>query len=174
MNGKIWVESEAGKGAKFAFTVWIKRGDPDRYEAVKEQAGDAIETAPVIFKGKHILLAEDVAINREIVLTLFEPTLLEIDCAVNGAEAVRLFKETPDKYDLILMDIQMPGVDGYEATRQIRALDTPKAKTIPIIAMTANVFLDDIEKSHAAGMNDHVGKPFDVNEVIEKLRQYLF
>ena len=139
---------------------------------VKERIDDSIETAVVGFKGKRVLLAEDVEINREIVLTLFEPTLLEIDCADNGAEAVRIFRESPEKYDLIFMDIQMPVVDGYEATRQIRSLDIPRAKTIPIIAMTANAFREDVEKSLAAGMNDHIGKPFDINEVIEKLRQY--
>jgi PAS domain S-box-containing protein len=126
-----------------------------------------------VFTGRHILLAEDVDINREIVQTLLEPTQLEIDCAVNGAEAVRIFSEAPDKYDMIFMDLQMPEMDGYEATRHIRALDNPKAKTIPIIAMTANVFKEDIEKCLAAGMNNHVGKPLDFMEVLKRLHLYL-
>ena len=126
-----------------------------------------------IFEGHRILLAEDVEINREIVLALLEPTLLEIDCAVDGKKALQMFSDAPDKYGMIFMDIQMPEMDGYEATRQIRALDIPKAKSIPIIAMTANVFKEDIESCLASGMNDHVGKPLNLNMVVEKLREYL-
>ncbi|MCL2565722.1 MAG: response regulator [Defluviitaleaceae bacterium] len=125
------------------------------------------------FSGKTIILAEDVEINREIVLALLEPTNLIIDCAENGIEAVELFTKAPDKYDMIFMDIQMPEMDGYEATQTIRALDIDRAKTIPIIAMTANVFREDVEKCMAAGMNDHVGKPIDFDEVLERLRGYL-
>jgi len=126
-----------------------------------------------IFKGYCILLSEDVEINREIVLSLLEPTLLEIDCATNGKEAVQIFSTAHEKYGMIFMDIQMPEMDGYEATRQIRQLDVPTAKTIPIIAMTANVFKEDIDNCLAAGMNSHVGKPLDIDEVINKLREYL-
>jgi two-component system, sensor histidine kinase and response regulator len=126
-----------------------------------------------IFAGRRILLAEDVEINREIVQALLEPTKLEIDCAENGVEAVRIFSEAPTRYDLIFMDVQMPEMDGYEATRHIRSLDNPKAKTVPIIAMTANVFKEDIEKCLVAGMNSHVGKPLDFEEVINSLRSYL-
>jgi len=126
-----------------------------------------------IFEGRRMLLAEDMEINREIVLTLLEPTLLEIDCAVNGKEAVRLFSESPESYEMIFMDIQMPEMDGYEATRTIRALDAPNAATVPIIAITANVFKEDIENCLNAGMNGHVGKPFDFGEILDKLRTYL-
>jgi CheY-like chemotaxis protein len=126
-----------------------------------------------IFTGRRILLAEDVEINREIVQSLLEPTQLEIDCAENGAEAVRMFSESPDKYDVIFMDVQMPEMDGYEATQRIRAMDIPQAKTVPIIAMTANVFREDIEKCLEVGMNSHVGKPLDFEEVLEKLKKYL-
>jgi signal transduction histidine kinase/DNA-binding response OmpR family regulator len=125
------------------------------------------------FEGKCLLLAEDVEINREIVLSLLEPTLLEIDCAGNGVEAVRLFAEAPEKYDMIFMDVQMPEMDGYEATSHIRALDVSKAKEIPIVAMTANVFREDIEKCLAAGMNDHIGKPLDTGDLMSVLRKYL-
>ncbi|MDR1740949.1 MAG: response regulator [Synergistaceae bacterium] len=125
------------------------------------------------FSGKCILLAEDLDINREIVITLLEPTGLAIDCAVNGAEAVRMFSENPDKYDAVFMDVQMPEMDGLEATRRIRALSIPAAKTVPIVAMTANVFREDVERCLEAGMNDHVGKPIDILEVLARLRKYL-
>jgi CheY-like chemotaxis protein/two-component sensor histidine kinase len=125
------------------------------------------------FDGRRVILAEDIEVNREIVMAFLEPTNLTIDCAENGNEAVRLFRASPDAYDLILMDVQMPEMDGYEATRRIRALDAPKAKRIPIIAMTANVFREDIDKCLAAGMNDHLGKPLDIGEVIVKLHKYM-
>jgi len=126
-----------------------------------------------IFAGYRILLAEDVEINCEIVKTLLEPTHLQIDCAVNGVEAVRMFSEKPDTYGLIFMDVQMPEMDGLEATRRIRELDTELAKTVPIIAMTANVFKEDVEKCIATGMNAHVGKPLDIDEVVGMLNRYL-
>jgi signal transduction histidine kinase/DNA-binding response OmpR family regulator len=127
------------------------------------------------FKGYTILLVEDVDINQEIVQTLLEPTMLSIDCAKNGVEAVQLFEENPDKYGMIFMDIQMPEMDGYEATRKIREFEHKKntGKAAPIIAMTANVFREDIEKCLDAGMNGHVGKPLDLEEVLDKLHRYL-
>ncbi|MDR1239638.1 MAG: response regulator [Treponema sp.] len=125
------------------------------------------------FAGRRILLAEDVEINREIVLSLLEPACLTIDCAENGLEVVEKFTSAPDSYDLIFMDIQMPEMDGYEAARRIRASGAPNAKTIPIIAMTANVFKEDISKCLSAGMNDHMGKPLDIKEVQAKLNLYL-
>jgi CheY-like chemotaxis protein len=141
-----------------------------------EESGNDING---IFAGRYILLAEDVEINREIVQALLEPTQLKIDCAENGKEAVRKFSENPDKYDLIFMDVQMPEMDGYEATRRIRAIEaglpknTPdQPRRIPIIAMTANVFREDIKKCLDAGMDSHVGKPLDFNEVIKRLRAY--
>ena len=120
-----------------------------------------------------ILLVEDVEINREIVIALLESTALNIDCAENGKVAVEKFAAAPDKYNMIFMDVQMPEMDGYEATRQIRAMDNVYAASIPIVAMTANVFREDIEKCFASGMNDHVGKPLDLNEVLMKLRKFL-
>ncbi|MDR1755191.1 MAG: response regulator [Eubacterium sp.] len=126
-----------------------------------------------IFSGCHILFAEDVEINYEIVMTLLEPTLVNIDCAVNGVEAVKMFSSEPEKYDLIFMDVQMPEMDGYEATRQIRSLDIPKAKDIPIVAMTANVFKEDIKKCLESGMNGHLGKPLNIGDVINVMIKYL-
>jgi len=126
-----------------------------------------------IFADYHVLLAEDAEINAEIVKSLLEPTGLAIDCAENGTQAVKLFSESPDKYDLIFMDVQMPEMDGLEATRRIRALDTPKAKTTPIVAMTANVFKEDVDMCLEAGMDDHIGKPIDMDELVGRLNKYL-
>ncbi|MDR0583509.1 MAG: response regulator [Treponema sp.] len=134
------------------------------------------------FEGRRILLAEDVDINREIVLTLLEPTGLAIDCAEDGRKAVQLFTESPESYDLIFMDVQMPEMGGFEATRRIRAFEAERReqaseaaafREVPIIAMTANVFKEDVEQCLEAGMNGHVGKPLDFNDVIDKLHQYL-
>ncbi|MDR0222548.1 MAG: cache domain-containing protein [Oscillospiraceae bacterium] len=171
MGGDIRVKSELGKGAAFVFTVRVKRGEGvgDADSGAKEWGADAAD----LFAGKSILLTEDVEINREIVLSLLEHTLLEIDCAENGKEAVRMFGEAPDKYGMIFMDVQMPEMDGYEATRRIRALGVPNAKTVPIIAMTANTFNEDVEKCLEAGMNGHIGKPLNFDEVMEKLRECL-
>ena len=142
----------------------IRKTEPET--TVSQESG-------VTFEGRRLLLAEDVDINCEIVMALLEPSLIEIDCAGNGLEAVRMFSEAPDRYDIIFMDLQMPKMDGLEATRSIRALDAPRAKSIPIIAMTANVFKEDVENCLSAGMNDHIGKPLDFSAVLELLRHYL-
>ncbi|MDR0585321.1 MAG: response regulator [Treponema sp.] len=133
------------------------------------------------FEGFRIILAEDVEINREILGSLLEPTRIAIDYAENGAEAVRLFDARPEQYQMIFMDVQMPEMDGYEATGRIRKLEASRREGknagspggIPIIAMTANVFREDIEKCLRAGMNDHVGKPLNLEELLVKLRKYL-
>ncbi|MDL2275128.1 response regulator [Desulfosarcina sp. OttesenSCG-928-G10] len=125
------------------------------------------------FAGKRLLLVEDIDINREIAMALLEHTGIAIDCAENGRVAFDKVKAGLEAYDLILMDIHMPEQDGYETTRQIRSLDALKAKIIPIVAMTANVFREDVEKCLAAGMDDHLGKPLDIAEVMTKLKHYL-
>jgi CheY-like chemotaxis protein len=127
------------------------------------------------FSGHTIILAEDIEINREIVLALLEPTGLSVDCAGNGKEAVELFTANPEKYGMIFMDVQMPEMDGYEATIVIRAFEAEqkKASGVPIIAMTANVFKEDIDKCLKAGMNGHIGKPLNMEDVLDKLRNYL-
>jgi len=134
---------------------------------------EAVEGISDDYTGRFALIAEDVDINREIIMTLLEPTHLSIDCAENGALAVSMFSEAPEKYDIILMDVQMPEMDGFEATRRIRELDLEAAKKIPIIAMTANVFREDVERCLEAGMNDHVGKPLDIGLVLEVIRKYM-
>jgi signal transduction histidine kinase/CheY-like chemotaxis protein len=125
------------------------------------------------FKGFRALLAEDMDINREIIKAVLEPTQLEIDCAENGAEAVRMYGQDPARYNIIFMDIQMPEMDGFDATRAIRALPHECAKTIPIIAMTANVFKEDVENCFAAGMDGHLGKPLDFNLILQTLHRHL-
>ena len=173
MDGTIWIESELGHGAAFCFTIRMKGGKNKYVEAVDSAQSETVNDPVETFSGRRILLAEDVEINREIVLELLNPLQFEVDCAVNGAEAVQKFTDQGGKYDLIFMDLQMPEMDGFEATRQIRALDLPSAGEIPIIAMTANVFREDIEKCLEAGMTDHIGKPLDFNDVLGKLRHYL-
>jgi signal transduction histidine kinase/DNA-binding response OmpR family regulator len=134
---------------------------------------ERIEAEADCFRDFRILLAEDVEINREIVIGLLEPTSLNIDCAENGRQAFMMYAAEPERYDMIFMDVQMPEMDGYEATRRIRALEHPLAAQVPIVAMTANVFKEDIARCLKAGMDDHAGKPIDLNEVLRMLRRYL-
>ncbi len=125
------------------------------------------------YSGRSILVAEDVDVNQEIITAVLDGTFIEIDFAENGLEAVRMFEAAPQKYSLILMDVQMPELDGYDATRMIRALPCPEAHSVPIIAMTANVFKEDVETCLAVGMDDHLGKPIDIEALLEKLRKYI-
>jgi len=171
MQGNIWVESELNKGSKFIFTIKAKKGN-----GVSVKNNSLTSTSiknDFNFKGHTILVAEDVEINREILAALLEKTEITIDFAENGKIATAKFKETPDKYHLILMDVHMPEMDGYEATGVIRAFEKEKGKGIPIIAMTANVFKEDIEKCISAGMNSHVAKPIEPGALYETLRKYL-
>ena len=168
MGGGIYVESELGKGATFTFTILVKRGAGLQTAESKKD-----DDANGRFEGYCILLAEDVEINREIVIALLEPTLISIDCVADGREALEAYSSAPEKYDLIFMDLQMPEMDGLEATRHIRALDNPRAKTVPIVAMTANAFKEDVERCLAAGMNSHLGKPLDFHDVLNTLQRYL-
>jgi CheY-like chemotaxis protein len=172
MQGTIWIESEENKGASFIFT--IRAGIP-ALESTRHDAppDDYPQDKHSDYSGKRILLAEDVEINREIVIAVLEPVGLEIIEADDGRKAYDLFRANPDAIDLIFMDIHMPGMDGYESAKLIRAFDHPRAKTVPIIAMTANVFKEDIEHCRAAGMNGHIGKPLNFEAVMATLRKYL-
>jgi len=173
MGGGIWVESEVGKGSRFIFTVKLRR---DQREALPAPGGDDAADAGAAknrLEGKKLLLAEDIEINREILIALLDGMGLTIDTAENGRDALAMVRAAPDKYDLVFMDMQMPEMDGLEATRQIRALPASRCGTLPIIALTANVFQNDIDECLAAGMNDHIGKPFDITVVLEKLLKYI-
>ncbi len=174
MEGDIWIESQIGQGASFIFTVQVKAAKEGAHPGV-DGGEEGTKKSEVLwdFSGRTILLAEDVEINREIMAAILEDTGVAIQYAANGLEAVAQFKKDPVRYDLILMDIQMPEMDGYEATEKIRAMDNPWAGEIAIIAMTANVFREDVERCMAAGMNDHIGKPIDHRELLEKLGSYL-
>jgi signal transduction histidine kinase/DNA-binding response OmpR family regulator/HAMP domain-containing protein len=135
-------------------------------EAAEDDAG--------CFDGYRLLLVEDVPINQEIVMAFLEHTKIGIDCAEDGSAALAAYCAEPGKYDSILMDVQMPKMDGFEATGRIRAFEHEKALApVPIVAMTANVFREDIEKCLAAGMDDHLGKPLGLQELMSKLRRYL-
>ena len=162
MRGDIWLESEPGKGSTFSFTFKARVGQPK------------IDTeTPSSFAGNTILLADDVDINREIIMALLEDTRMQIVCAVNGNEAVELFKTTPSKYDLILMDINMPEMDGVEATRHIRSLGISEGARVPIIAVSANTSPEEVESYLSAGMTDHLGKPVDFDKVLRMISQYV-
>ena len=162
MGGGIWMESEPDKGSKFAFTFKTQIKAPDTKAA-----------APVSFHGKTALLAEDVDVNRDIVMAMLKDTRLNFVCAANGREAVEIFASDPAKFDVIFMDINMPGMDGVEATRRIRSLGTPEGDKVPIIAMTANVLPDEVRNYLNAGMNAHIGKPIDFDQFLRMICMYM-
>ncbi|MDR2295659.1 MAG: response regulator [Clostridiales Family XIII bacterium] len=173
LGGGVRVESEEGKGSRFIFHIAAKRGAQAPPAGAEGGAARAAPSDAAVFAGRRILVAEDIEVNREIVAALLADTGMEIDMAENGIEAVRAFTEDPARYDLIFMDIHMPEMDGFQAARAIRALDAPQAVEIPIVAMTANVFREDIELCLAAGMNAHIGKPIDFGDMMDKLHAYL-
>ena len=172
MNGTIRIDSELGKGTSFIFDIRTEIARQSRFhdEPVEEKDDTVPEKfSKGCFEDKRILIAEDIEINREIVAALLEFTGIAIDFAEDGRIAYNTFASNPADYDVIFMDIHMPEVDGYEATKMIRTLYHPHAKNVPIIAMTANVFREDIERCLAAGMDDHVGKPLDINVILSKI-----
>jgi PAS domain S-box-containing protein len=125
------------------------------------------------FAGKTILIADDVEINRQMLAGMLEHTNIRIVFAENGKAALDAFRADPEKFDLILMDSHMPRMDGLEATRRIRKLDTPRGASVPVIAVTANVFPEDIQRILSSGINDHISKPVDDSKLLETIRRYL-
>lgn len=160
MGGKIDVYSEKGNGTAFVVTVPLKTAKEDRRRTERTiyQEYD--------FSGKRALLVEDNEINIEITRNILIHKNFMVDIAENGKEGVELFlKNEPGYYDVILMDIRMPVMDGLAATRCIRESDHPDSRTVPIVAMTANVFEEDVKKSFDAGMNAHLSKPVDIKQM---------
>ena len=165
MGGKLEVESEPGKGSCFYFTLSMPFAGERGGDAGMEKSAAAAD-----FSGKRILVVEDNDINREIAVTLLEGWGFKAEEAVNGKEAVEKFLDAPPHYyDGILMDIKMPVMDGLQATRFIRMSEKEDSVSIPIIAMSANAFSEDMKKSMESGMNGHLVKPIEV----EKTRKLL-
>ena len=166
MGGTITFESEKGVGTTFVIRVPFKIDpDADKREEQKEVSEKSI-------KGLHILLAEDNELNMEIAEFVLQNEGADVTKAWDGQEAVELFRNSePGEFDVILMDIMMPVMNGYEATKMIRSLDREDAKEVPIIAMTANAFTEDRIRAKAAGMNEHVAKPVDVELLIKVIHK---
>lgn len=171
MGGNLSLDSELGKGSDFHFTIKLPI-DALQAQSVK-QAPPKIQTIASA-EGMHILLVEDNDLNIEIAQTILEMGGVTVDLARNGQEAVDIFLASdPNLYDLILMDIQMPVMDGLEATRIIRRSDHPRAATIPIIAMSANAFDEDMKKSVESGMNGHLSKPIDIDKFFQTIAEFV-
>jgi CheY-like chemotaxis protein len=161
-GGDIVIKSKLGEGTEFSFEFWLT-------EIAAEKDQELIIEEPTdLFKGRRALLVDDVEINRIIAVNMLEITGIEIDEADDGLTAIKKFEESPkNSYDIIYMDVQMPNIDGYEATKIIRSMDREDAKTVPIVALTANAFKDDIEKALKSGMNAHLAKPMEMDKVME-------
>jgi PAS domain S-box-containing protein len=161
-GGDICVQSAEGKGSAFSFELWL----PETEEKTEEDFN--IEDAGGRLAGKRALLVDDVPINRIVAASLLEFTGIAIDEAEDGLEALKIFKESPPHtYDIIYMDVQMPNMNGYAASLAIRALDRPDAEKVPIVALTANAFKEDMDKALQAGMNAHLAKPMELEKVLE-------
>lgn len=170
MQGTITAQSTPGEGSCFTVRVLLRKCTDNMLPSIQQSE---IQPTGGIFKGRNILLIEDVEINREIIIALLEDTLVHIDVAVDGKQAVDMFSANPDKYDILFMDIHMPVMDGYTATRKIRSYDHPRASTVPILAMTANAFAEDIQRCLDAGMNEHIAKPIDYAKLLKLIRWFL-
>jgi CheY-like chemotaxis protein len=172
MQGTIRVKSEEGKGSEFIISLQFPiAGEHEEEELPEENSGEEME---VYFAGKHILLVDDVDLNREIAEVVLSEVGLLVDSVKNGREAVDRIEAMPENtYDLILMDIQMPVMDGYEASRQIRQNENEKKAAIPILAMTADAFEEDKLRALQAGMNGHLSKPIQYNNLYEALKEHL-
>lgn len=167
MEGDIKVTSIVNEGSTFAFAIWLKDAGEEKAVVTTNIRLDNLED-------RRILLVDDVEINRMIVVEMLDNTGLKINEAENGTMGIEKFRNSPvGYYNLIFMDIQMPGMDGYEAASIIRSLDREDAKIVPIVAMTANAFQEDVDKSLAYGMNGHLAKPLDFEKIMEVLARFL-
>lgn len=177
MNGDIQVESEPGVGTKFVVTVYM--GLQNGVSPARQVSTDKTENilnyiASLDYSKKKILLVEDNELNREVATEIIALTNAKIEVAENGKAALNMIVErSAYYYDLIFMDIQMPVMDGYEATRAIRQLTDDYTKEIPIIAMSANAFAEDVIAARQAGMNDHIAKPLDLKKLAEAFEQWM-
>lgn len=170
MGAELRIESTVGVGSKFLVHVRFKK-DKEIQKNFRQEDGVAVLDAT----GKRILVVEDNDVNMEIITAILEHTHAHVTCAWDAEEAIDLISQSMvGHYDMILMDIQMPGMDGYAATRAIRSMDRKDTMTIPIMAMTANAFAQDVEKALSAGMNAHIAKPIDVDELFQKMYHFLY
>ena len=162
MNGNVYVESEPGKGSTFMVQIPFKPiSETEQTEAAEKGATD------VSLDGLHILVVEDYELNAEILMELLSMEGVQCDYAENGKVAVDCFEASEaDAYDMILMDVKMPVMDGYEAAMTIRSGKHPRAKTVPIVALTANAFEEDIQHALDAGMNEHIAKPVRIEKIM--------
>ena len=168
MNGTIQVQSELGEGTEICVYLTFRLDESAQVKTMQKELSD------IDFTGKRILLAEDNELNSEIAQTILGEVGILVEVAPDGAEAVKMLTNSePGYYDLILMDIQMPYMDGYKATTIIRSCGIPGHKDIPIIAMTANAFEEDRKKALECGMNEHIAKPVDVEKLINVLKVIL-
>ncbi|MDR3277345.1 MAG: response regulator [Oscillospiraceae bacterium] len=169
MGGEITVSSVPGEGSVFEFAVTLEKTDETAPDASARVRGGSLDLT-----GKRLLLVEDIDINRMILSELLADTHLAIEEAADGLQAVEMFSASePGWYDLVFMDVQMPNLNGYDATRRIRALDRPDAAAVPILAMTANAYKDDIDRAIESGMNGHLAKPVNIEDVLNALAKYL-
>ena len=171
MGGDIQVKSKPGEGSRFTVPIYLKFVDVQNAEPHKEDPLKNLEDLK--FEGKRILLVEDHPVNAEIAKNVLQMTGLEVEWVVDGEAAVeRMANSKEGEFDLVFMDIQMPNMDGYQATAAIRAMTT-YARRIPIVAMTANAFADDIRRAKEVGMNGHISKPLDFNELARILQKWI-
>lgn len=169
MGSEIKVESIENKGSRFSFSAWMALD-----KTAPEPFSKDREARHYDFSGKTILVVDDIEINREIIYSFLDGTGAAYEEAVNGAEAVGAFAASaPGGLDLILMDVQMPVMDGMKATQTIRAMNRPDAKTVPVLAMTANVFKEDMQRVADAGMNGHIGKPVEYDSTLDMIARVL-
>ena len=174
MNGDIQVESKLGEGSVFTVTLFFRLCGSGETVPLGSAETSIDELKHTHFPGKRILLVEDNELNREIATELLKLTDVEIECAENGKAAVKKFNSSePNHYDLIFMDIQMPVMNGYAAAGEIRKLMRYDAKSVPIIAMTADAFAEDVKKALNSGMNEHISKPLDIDKLVAVLRKWL-